>query len=106
LGVVDFVGSSASFEFGFNGLMIGGRLVSVGLFGGGVEISPAMLVMKAVSVVGSFVGTLGELRELMSIACAGGMSELPIATRPMDQLNEAMDDLKGGRVRGRVVLRP
>ena len=41
-----------------------GKLVCVGLFGGSVPIVPAMVAMKAVSVLGSYVGSLVEMHEL------------------------------------------
>ena len=106
LGAVDFVGAGSSFAFGFNVLAKAGKLVSVGLFGGSTPIAPAMISMKAVSLIGSYVGSLEEMREVMEIARSGTLPELPVATRPMGQLNEALDDLKKGRVRGRVVMLP
>jgi alcohol dehydrogenase/propanol-preferring alcohol dehydrogenase len=105
-GAIDFVGAGASFTFGFNVLAKGGTLVSVGLFGGSTRIAPAMLAMKAVTIVGSYVGSLAEMRELMAIARAGTLPELPIATRPLGEINAALDDLRRGRVRGRVVMLP
>src|SRR5262245_50762649 len=97
-GVVDFVGSSASFAFGFDALAIGGKLVSVGLFGGSTQFAPAMLGLKAVSVIGSLVGNLDDMREVMKIARSGALPELPIATRPLAEVNEALSDLRQGRV--------
>ena len=43
------------------------------------------------------------MREVMQIARSG---EPPVATRPLAQFNEALDDLRQGRVRGRVVMLP
>lgn len=106
LGAVDFVGAGSSFAFGFNTLGKGGKLVSVGLFGGATTIAPAMISMKAVSLIGSYVGSLEEMGEVMQIARSGALAELPVATRPLAELNEALDDLKNGRVRGRVVMLP
>ena len=106
LGAVDFVGAGSSFAFGFGALAKAGKLVSVGLFGGSTPVAPAMISMKAVSLIGSYVGSLEEMREVMQIARSGALPELPVATRPLGQLNEALDDLKKGRVRGRVVMLP
>ncbi|HRD79089.1 MAG TPA: zinc-binding dehydrogenase, partial [Hyphomicrobiaceae bacterium] len=105
-GAVDFVGSGASFMFGFNALGKGGKLVSVGLFGGAARMAPAMLAMKAVTVTGSYVGSLAEMRELLAIARSGSIPELYVATRPLGEVNQAFGDLKEGRVKGRVVLLP
>jgi D-arabinose 1-dehydrogenase-like Zn-dependent alcohol dehydrogenase len=59
-----------------------------------------------VTIKGSYVGSLEEMREVMNIARNGALAELPVATRPLNQLNNALADLKQGRVRGRVVMLP
>jgi D-arabinose 1-dehydrogenase-like Zn-dependent alcohol dehydrogenase len=104
--VVDFVGSGASFDFGAGALRKGGKLVCVGLLGGATGIVPAMLALKAISIVGSYVGTLQELRELIALAREGALPPLPVHARPLDEANEALSELRAGQVRGRAVLRP
>ncbi len=101
---IDFVGAGASFAFGLAALRKGGKLVCVGLMGGAATVTPVMLAMKAVSIVGSYVGSLDELRELLALAQAQPLPPLPIDARPLDQASAALDDLRAGRVRGRVVL--
>jgi D-arabinose 1-dehydrogenase-like Zn-dependent alcohol dehydrogenase len=103
---IDFVGAGSSFAFAFSTLGKAGTLVSVGLFGGATPIAPAMISMKAVTIKGSYVGSLQDMRELMDIARSGTLAELPVATRPLSQINDALADLKQGRVRGRVVMLP
>jgi alcohol dehydrogenase/propanol-preferring alcohol dehydrogenase len=65
-----------------------------------------MVAMKAVSVLGSYVGTLQDLRELLALAQDGSLPALAITERPLDDAAAALDDLRAGRVRGRVVLTP
>ncbi len=101
---IDFVGADTSFDFGFKALAKGGRLVCVGLFGGAVAVSPALIAMKAVTVIGSYVGSLAEMHELMAIARSGALPDLPVTTRPLEEVDDALADLKQGKVRGRVVL--
>ncbi|MES2957023.1 MAG: alcohol dehydrogenase [Pseudomonadota bacterium] len=103
---IDFVGAAASFAFGFGVLRKGGRLVCVGLYGGATPIMPAMVSMKAVSVLGSYVGSLAEMQALMAIARQGHLPDLPLTTRTLAQASLALDELRAGRVRGRTVLRP
>lgn len=62
--------------------------------------------MKVVSLIGSYVGRLAEMRELMQIDRAGALPDLSVITRPLGQINEALADLEQGRVRGRVVMLP
>jgi D-arabinose 1-dehydrogenase-like Zn-dependent alcohol dehydrogenase len=106
---IDFVGAGSSFAFAFGALRKGGRLVCVGLFGGATPIVPVMVAMKAVSVLGSYVGTLQDLRELIALANDshdGTLPALAVTERPLAQAAAALDDLRHGRVRGRVVLTP
>jgi alcohol dehydrogenase/propanol-preferring alcohol dehydrogenase len=108
--VVDFVGAGTSFTFGVGALRKGGRLVSVGLLGGSAALVPAMLALKAVSVIGSYVGSLSEMQELLAIVGAGARSgvlpDMPISVQPLARATEALADLRAGRVRGRIVLQP
>jgi len=104
--VVDFVGSNASFDFGLGALRKGGKMVCVGLIGGASTVVPAMLALKAVSITGSYVGSLQELHELMALARAGALPPLPLNLRPLADANQALDELRAGKVRGRIVLRP
>jgi D-arabinose 1-dehydrogenase-like Zn-dependent alcohol dehydrogenase len=103
---IDFVGAASSFAFAFGALRKGGKLVCVGLFGGATPIVPAMVAMKAVSVIGSYVGSLAEMQALMALARRGTLPSLPLSSRPLAQATQALDDLRAGRVRGRTVLRP
>ncbi len=104
--VVDFVGAGASFAFGLGALRKGGKLVCVGLLGGSTPIVPAMVAMKAVTVTGSYVGSLQEMQELMALARTGVLPDMPISTQPLAYATQAMDDLRAGHVRGRIVLKP
>lgn len=102
---IDFVGAGSTFAFGLGALRKGGHLVSVGLFGGNTPLMPALLALKAVRITGSYVGSLAEMRELMTLARRGGLPALPVQTQPLAEANAALEDLKAGRVRGRTILR-
>lgn len=104
--VVDFVGSASSFDFGMGSLRKGGRMVCVGLLGGATTIVPAMLSLKAITLAGSYVGSLEELRELLAIARLGAIPPMPVTTRDLRQASEVLDELAAGRIRGRTVLVP
>ena len=102
---IDFVGAGASFNFGFGALRKAGKMVCVGLMGGAPPIVPAMVSMKAVSVTGSYVGSLQEMQELMAIARSGVLPELPLTTQALETATQALDDLRAGRIRGRTILK-
>ena len=103
---IDFVGAAATFAFGLGTLRKAGKLIAVGLFGGATPVAPAMVAMKAVTVSGSYVGSLREMHELMQIARTGTLSPLPVVARPLKDASLALADLKQGRIRGRAVLHP
>src|SRR6201981_2830259 len=88
-------------EFGVNILRKGGKLVMVGLYGGACPISTVLFPFKMMTVEGSYVGTLEDLRELLALVQAGKVPPIPIETRPADQASAALSDLKsGGKGRG------
>lgn len=101
---VDFVGARATAEFGTSVVRKAGIYVIVGLFGGDVTFSLPMLVLRALTIRGSYVGNLGELRELIDLAKAGRIPPLPVEEVPMSAVNSAMDRLRTGHVKGRLVL--
>lgn len=104
--VVDFVGSEQSFAFANSTVRKGGRVIVVGLFGGCMSMPLPMFPLRAISVIGSYVGSLAEAQEMMGIVRAGKVDPIPVQTRPLDQANKSLDDLRQGRVTGRVVLTP
>lgn len=104
--VVDFVGSEASFAFANSIVRRGGRIIIVGLFGGAMAMPLPMFPMRALSIIGSFVGSLPETQEMMAIVRAGKVDPIPFATRPLAQASQTLADLKAGKVTGRVVLTP
>jgi len=83
----------------------GGKLVMVGLYGGANPISTVLFPFKMMTIEGSYVGTIEDLRELLALVQAGKVPPIPIETRPAGEASAALSDLKsGGKVRGRVVL--
>lgn len=103
---VDFVGGESSSALALGALAKGGRYVVVGLYGGELRTPLPPIPLKMISILGSYVGTLADLREVLALARGGMIPEIPVATRPLAEANEALADLKAGRVAGRVVLVP
>ena len=63
-----------------------------------------MFVLKAMTIEGTLTGTLAEANEVMALAQAGKIAPPPIRERPLAEAQAALDDLRAGRVVGRVVL--
>jgi len=104
--IIDFVGSEATFAFASSCVRRGGRIIIVGLFGGAMSMPLPMFPMRALAVMGSFVGSLPETEEMMAIVRAGKVDPIPVETRPLDQASKTLDDLRAGKITGRVVLTP
>lgn len=103
--VVDFVGSSDTVKLAVDSLVPkGGKVIVVGLFGGDITISTPFFPMRAMTIQGSYVGSLPEMKELLDLVSRTGAPPVPISTRPLDEANAALNDLKAGKVVGRVVL--
>ncbi len=104
--VLDLVGSGDTAALGFRLLDRGGKLVIVGLFGGAMSLSIPLVTMRVVSILGSYIGSPTELRELVTLVQSTTMPSIPLDRRPLKEANAALADLRGGRVMGRVVLIP
>jgi D-arabinose 1-dehydrogenase-like Zn-dependent alcohol dehydrogenase len=46
------------------------------------------------------------MAELLDLVKRTGMPPVPIRTRPLDEVNAALNDLRAGKIVGRVVLTP
>jgi D-arabinose 1-dehydrogenase-like Zn-dependent alcohol dehydrogenase len=105
--VIDFVGSASTVRFGIDCLTKGGRLIVVGLFGGEISIPTPYIPIKAMTLQGSYTGSLAELRELIDLfRRTPPLPIIPVRRRPLDEAFAALTDLKAGKVTGRVVLAP
>jgi len=104
--VIDFVGSSASARIGYDSLIKGGKYVIVGLYGGDFTVSLPPIAMRALTIQGSYTGSLHEMAELLDLVRRTGLPPVPVATRPLDDVNAVMADLRAGKVVGRMVLTP
>ncbi len=105
-GAIDFVGAPATAQFGVNCLRRGGTMVEVGLAGGDTPFGILTFMQRMLTITGSYVGSLEELKELMALVKAGKVPPIPVATRPLSDANLVLDDMRAGKINGRVVLTP
>ena len=104
--VIDCVGAERTVQMGLDLLTKGGQLVQVGLFGGAVTVSTPLVPMRAISWIGSYIGSLAELQALWALVQEQRLRPVPVQCRCLDQADAALQDLEHGRVVGRVVLTP
>jgi D-arabinose 1-dehydrogenase-like Zn-dependent alcohol dehydrogenase len=104
--VVDFVGADTTYAFANGAVRRGGTIVLVGLYGGAAPLSLVTLPLRALTIGGSFVGSLPEARELIDLLKTGKVAAPLMEERPLSAANSAFNDLRAGKVVGRVVLVP
>jgi len=105
-GAIDFVGSEATARLGVDSLVKGGTLIMVGLFGGEITLPLPFIPMRAMRLQGSYTGSLKELSELVKLIGNRKLPLVPTKTQPLEGAQTVINDLKAGKVVGRVVLTP
>ena len=102
--VIDFVGSPVTASLGIAALRKGGRYVLCGLYGGELTHPLPPIAQRAIGIVGSYVGSLQELKEVVALAKKRKLRATPVETRSAEEANAALEQLKAGKVVGRIVL--
>ena len=102
-GAVDFVGSGDTAQLALGALRKGGKLILVGLFGGEIPLSIGATILRAITVQGSHLGSVEELKTVVALARAGKIKPIPIQRRPLSEVSRTLDELKAGSLIGRVV---
>ena len=103
---IDLVGNAQTAQLGFDCLTRGGKLVMVGLYGGGAPWALPLIPIKAITIQGSYVGNLRETQELLDLVRARKVEPIPVTRRPLEEANAALEDLRAGKLVGRAVLTP
>ncbi len=103
-GAVDLVGTSETASLVLGALRKGGRLILVGLYGGEIPLSVVATIQRALTIQGSHLGTVAELRTVVALAREGKLQPIPIQKRPLSEVSRTLDELKVGAIVGRVVV--
>jgi propanol-preferring alcohol dehydrogenase len=82
-----------------------GILLVVGLPADSLCFSPISMAGTEVRIQASAVGTRQDLREVLDMAAAGKV-RCQVTSRPLADANAVLEDLRHGRIAGRVVLTP
>lgn len=93
----------ASYDTAFYCLRPTGTLLVVGLPADPICFPPILMAAGEIRIQASTVGTRQDLREVLAMAAAGKV-HCQVATRPLVEVNEALDQLRRGQVSGRLVL--
>jgi alcohol dehydrogenase len=104
-GVVDFAGNEKSMNFAVSVVARGGKIVVSGLMGGEFNLPTVQWVYKRMTIEGFMVGTLAEAHELMTLARSGKIKPIVMREAPMDDAQKWLEQLRAGKVVGRVILK-
>ncbi len=102
--VLDFVGERGAERDSWGLTRRAGSDFVIG-YGGTIDVPTIDVISTERNVVGNLVGSYNDLVELMALA-ADGRVEMLTRTYPVEAVNDAMDDLEEGRLRGRGILVP
>jgi len=95
-------GNKAAYDTAFACVRATGKLMVVGL-PPEISFAPIMMAAKESRVQASAVGTRQDLTEVLDMAAAGKL-HCQVATRPLADINTIMDEMRAGKISGRVVL--
>jgi propanol-preferring alcohol dehydrogenase len=95
--------AKAAYDTAFRCLRPTGTLLVVGLPAENICFPPIMMVAGEVRIRASAVGTREDLREVLALAESGKL-RCHISSRPLSEVNNAIEELNRGRVTGRIVL--
>jgi propanol-preferring alcohol dehydrogenase len=104
--VVDFVNNSKTAPNSINMLRKRGRLIMVGLFGGSLELNLPLIPLRSFTLTGAYTGTFANLVELVNISQQGKIQSVVSRKFNLDDVNQALNDLKNRKIIGRAVINP
>jgi NAD+-dependent secondary alcohol dehydrogenase Adh1 len=102
--VFDFVGEDSTISDSVAMLRPGGTYYLVG-YGGTVTLPTVPMILGEITVAANLIGTYADLADLVILAEQGKVV-LHSSRYPLEAANEAIDDLRHGRIRGRAILIP
>jgi propanol-preferring alcohol dehydrogenase len=81
----------------------GGTVALIGLPPGDFPTPIFDVVLKAISITGSIVGTRADLQEALDFA-AEGLVKATIHSDKLDNINQVFEQMRAGKIEGRVVM--
>lgn len=102
--VIDFVGEGGATADGIEMLRRAGTYYVVG-YGENLDVPTIDVISSEINFVGNLVGSYNDLQDLMELAARGKVA-LHTTKYPLEDFQQALDDLDRGKVRGRAILIP
>ena len=93
--------AKAAYDQAFYAVRSGGTLMVVGM--PAEDLSFPAIMMREMRIMSSATGTREDLREVLELA-ASGRVHCKVETRPLEHVNDVFDEMRQGKITGRVVL--
>ena len=103
-GVIDCVGVEQTLAAGVDGLRPGGRLTVVGYTPETYGLNGKRLAQNELEIVGTRCGRLQDLVGAVQLMAENKLKPIVTNLYPLEEINQAMADLRSGKVLGRAVL--
>lgn len=97
--------AKAAYDMAFYCVRPSGTLLIVGLPAENICFPPILMAAGEIHMQASAVGTRQDLRDVLAMAAAGKV-RCQVATRPLAQANDVLNQLRLGKISGRIVLTP
>ncbi|MBZ5522343.1 MAG: zinc-dependent alcohol dehydrogenase [Acidobacteriia bacterium] len=97
-------GSKAAYDMAFYCLRPTGLLLVVGLPANEISFPAIMMAGAEARIQASAVGTRQDLHETLALAAAGKL-HCQVSTRPLAHVNDVLEEMRAGKIAGRVVLK-
>lgn len=104
IAVIDFVNNGATATLVSGLVAKGAKWVQVGVMGGSITMSLVGNIFKGLTIYSNITGNLEELRQVVKLAKEDKLAPTLVKEMPWDDVNEAMELLRKGKVAGRIVL--
>jgi alcohol dehydrogenase, propanol-preferring len=96
-------GSKTAYDTAFYCVRPTGTLLAVGLPANEISFPAIMMAAGEVNIKASAVGTREDLRQVLALAAEGKL-HCQVATRPLAEINTIFDEMRAGKISGRIVL--
>jgi len=95
--------AKSAFESAIDCLKPMGKMVAIALPNDTMAVSIPRTVFDGIEIIGSLVGTRQDLAEAFQFG-ADGLVKPIVATRKLEEINDIIDEMKQGKIEGRMVV--
>lgn len=96
-------GAKAAYDTAFYCVRPTGTLLAVGLPANEISFPAIMMAAGEVNIKASAVGTRADLQQVLALAAEGKL-HCQVAARPLSDANAVLEEMRSGKVSGRIVL--